>query len=111
MRQTSYMVQVIFTNDAVVACSCECKAGDTTDGKVLCVHTLCSILLLNILLLDGLAEHILLHLAAEWPDFSNLLHNEVEAKRYLLPLINASGRIEVIEGEASIEDLLSHFAG
>jgi DDE superfamily endonuclease len=67
MNQVTYNSKVAFTKNEIVACSCDCQAGNTV-----CVHILPMIYKLTQTLFEGLSEHLLLNFV---PIFSNLKSN------------------------------------
>eukprot|EP00562_Extubocellulus_spinifer_P004368 CAMPEP_0178524518 /NCGR_PEP_ID=MMETSP0696-20121128/29687_1 /TAXON_ID=265572 /ORGANISM="Extubocellulus spinifer, Strain CCMP396" /LENGTH=485 /DNA_ID=CAMNT_0020155861 /DNA_START=142 /DNA_END=1598 /DNA_ORIENTATION=+ len=81
-----YDTKVAFTKSAVVACACSCKAGadcKKKDQKHVDVHILPIMHLLVLLLFDGLAEHILIELAARWKS----VDDSVEARDTMMDAI------------------------
>ena len=72
MKQNKYYdVSVAFSSDELMTCQCDCKRGGEGDQKIVCVHILPIIFQLSLLLVEGLAENILLELSARFKD-----HNE-----------------------------------
>ena len=63
---TMYASTVALTKDDLVATSCTCKAGSHGLEQGVCVHSLPLILQLILLLVDGLANHILVELCQHW---------------------------------------------
>ena len=95
MKPDTYNVQVAFTKENIITCSCTCKAGAWDDERVLCVHILPVLFLLSQEMFKNLSEHILY----EWADFVSqndnrniMKESEIEALgcciRTLLPLEN-----------------------
>jgi hypothetical protein len=76
MKDAEYKVEVAFTKDELLCCKCNCKVGSEALERGICVHILPEILLFVILLLDGLAEHILVELCHWW----DLDHHNLEEK-------------------------------
>jgi hypothetical protein len=59
MKQDVYNVEVSFTMKKIIACKCSCKAGSSSNEKIICVHILPILLQLGQQVFDGLADHIL----------------------------------------------------
>ena len=81
--------------DSLVVTGCTCKAGSHGLERGVCVHNIPLILQLVLLLVDGLANHILVELCHRW---SSHLESKIEelgqlemAKRAILMLMKANG--------------------
>ena len=59
-----YSPEVAITNDSLLYCACSCECGGRGDERAVCVHVLPLLYKISLLLVDGLAEHILLELNA-----------------------------------------------
>jgi hypothetical protein len=66
MKNEVYKVKVACTKRKLLACECDCKSGGKDKERITCVHCLPVCLQLSLLLMDGLAEHILLTLSEQW---------------------------------------------
>jgi len=67
-QDVDYRPIVVFTSEDLLAASddSDCKAGPTNECRHICVHILPLLVELTLLLFDGLAEHLLVELAAQW---------------------------------------------
>ena len=66
MKDTEYEVEIAFTKKEILATRCQCHAGGEKNERVVCVHNLPLIYQLNMLLDDGLAQHLLVELCSRW---------------------------------------------
>mmetsp|Transcript_12290 Transcript_12290/g.35170 ORF Transcript_12290/g.35170 Transcript_12290/m.35170 type:complete len:1472 (+) Transcript_12290:520-4935(+) len=66
MKGKAYDGSIAFTSSSLLAGKCACKAGSEGDGRSACVHTMCKLYQLYVLLIDGLAEHLVYELAEVW---------------------------------------------
>ena len=64
MKEDVYDGDTVFTKKKVLCSRCGCKSGSQKDEKVACVHTLCRAYKVSQLLVEDLAEHMLLQLAS-----------------------------------------------
>ena len=92
---TLYGSQVAVTRDSIAATSCTCKAGSHGLERGVCVHNLPLILQLVLLLVDGLANHILVEICHRW---NTHLESKIDklgqldmAKKAILILMKANG--------------------
>ena len=86
MRGCSYESCVSFTSSKLLCCKCNCPIGAQKDQCITCVHNLPVILKFAMLLMDGLAEHILLELVAKVttiPGYLELLNKDTILKLIL----------------------------
>ena len=116
MKACQYEPTVAFTSEGLLSCTCTCKCGGDHDDRIVCVHILPLIFQLAILLVDGLAENILLELRGriKATDESEGLLGGNDAtekmKRSIFLLIAATGDTSSFDSSSSIFDLLSHFS-
>lgn len=75
MKEQCYDCTAAVSHCGIVACKCNCKAGSICDNWHVDIHTVGHLQNLTILLFDGLAENMLIELAAEWstrdPEYTN----------------------------------------
>lgn len=93
MKKRAYSVQVAFTKKELLCCSCNCQAGSKGLDRGVCVHVLPVILLLSILLMEGLAQNLLVELSNRWTDsLDSAYDSESKNKIYeaVTCLMNAS---------------------
>ena len=90
-----YSSSVAVTRNSLVATSCTCKAGSHGLERGVCVHNLPLILQLVLLLVDGLANHILVELCQRW---TSHLESKLDGlgklevtKKAILTLMKANG--------------------
>ena len=93
MKAATCKTMASFTSQDLVCCECECKSGSFEDQRVTCVHAPAVGVLFSHLLMDGLAEHILIEMFTRWnnemPDLPlNLQSTFVEDVTLLLSLVN-----------------------
>ena len=109
MRNETYKSEVAFTKSELLYCKFICQCGGCNDWMITCVHNLPIIFQLCMLLVDGLAEHILLELSARIN-----LHDDVNIKiktESVWTLMAASGEdIHYSDGYKSIHVLLERFS-
>ena len=90
-----YASSVAVTRNSLVATSCTCKAGSHGLERGVCVHNLPLILQLVLLLVDGLANHMLVELCQRWTSHleSKLdgLGKSEMTKKAILTLMKANG--------------------
>jgi hypothetical protein len=86
MKQELYDVTVCFTKQTVFACSCTCKCGGQGTEKILCIHVLPVMYQMSLLVFEGLAEHILVELAA----FTSKKNESSITEEYVFDLLNLS---------------------
>mmetsp|Transcript_5746 Transcript_5746/g.10890 ORF Transcript_5746/g.10890 Transcript_5746/m.10890 type:complete len:229 (+) Transcript_5746:1724-2410(+) len=63
-KNTIYNSGIVFTGTKVLCCKCNCQCGSQGDERVVCVHNFPIIFLLLLLLMDALAESMLMEFAA-----------------------------------------------
>ena len=68
MKDKIYNVIVAVTEDEIVSCQCDCQAGSQGCNRGLCVHILPVLLLFSIMLVNDLAQNILVELCHRWDD-------------------------------------------
>lgn len=64
MRKNIYDTELVLTAKKLLCCKCTCQCGSQGLERIVCVHTLVLAYLLSMLLIEDLAEHILIALAA-----------------------------------------------
>ena len=64
MKGCTYYAQVAFTPTKLLCCGCSCSIGAENNERITCVHNLPLVLKQSLLLMDGLAENLLLELSA-----------------------------------------------
>jgi hypothetical protein len=64
MKQDIYDVKVCFNKTTIISCSCTCKCGGQGQQKIICIHILPVLYQISLLVFEGLAENILVELAA-----------------------------------------------
>ena len=109
MKGCTYCTNVAFTATKLLCCGCSCEIGARNDERITCVHNLPLILKMSLLLMDGLAENLLLELSAlmvKSPEKCTLIKTGS-----IINLMFAAGE-EVLDGmeEMKIQDLLNTFA-
>ena len=117
MKNQQYETEVaILSGRKLAACSCTCETGSENEGKVACVHVLPILLLFSFLLVEGLAEHILLELAALLSSDQEVL-NDVEnagdgLRKKIIILLRAAHEIEtsVAYNAKTVKQMLEIFA-
>ena len=114
MKDALYEVNVAFTDDELLSCECDCQAGSKGLDRGVCVHILPNILMLVLLLIDGLAENILIELCHRWNEHLEIeLRDDIESiQKAVFSLITASGgsdNIEKIQGNMAVTDILNEF--
>jgi hypothetical protein len=62
MKEKIYAAKAIFTKESLVCCSCTCHCGACEEEAVTCVHILPLRFQLALLLMNGLAENLILEL-------------------------------------------------
>ena len=76
MKQVKYDVILAFTKDTIIACSCSCKAGSTTNEKVVCVHILPVLMQMSQLMFKAMAEHMLVEFTNYYKRGTTILTQE-----------------------------------
>ncbi|KAL9186550.1 hypothetical protein ACHAXT_005788 [Thalassiosira profunda] len=64
MRKNIYRTEVVATANKLLGCKCTCQCGSQDEERIVCVHTLVVLYLLSILLMEDLAESMLIALAS-----------------------------------------------
>jgi len=114
-KDKKYETRIAFTKSAIVACACSCTAGadcKKKDHKHVDVHVLPIMHLLVLLLFDGLAEHILIELAARWKsvdDIAEARETMMDAIDTLKLATSTGGAPTVRPSDATISKLLDGF--
>lgn len=114
MKESQYEVKVAFTSNELLCCSCSCQAGSKSNDRGVCVHVLPLILLFVILLVEGLAQNILVELSHRWNNELEMKHSHciTEIKTMLKCLMTASNHQsgEPFNEAHSVTKLLSDFS-
>lgn len=63
MRKDVYNVEVVATATKLLCYKCSCPCGSNDDQRIVCVHILVVLYRLSMLLMEDLAEHIMIALA------------------------------------------------
>ena len=63
-KEVVYKSGIAFTENDVLCCKCTCHCGSQDKERIVCVHNFPLVFLLMLLLMDALAESILMELAA-----------------------------------------------
>ena len=109
MRSCSYDACVSFTSSQLLCCKCNCPIGAEGDQRVTCVHNLPIMLKFAMLLMDGLAEHVLLELIAKVTITPGSL--ELLDKNSVLTLMWASGEMVTdLQTKQNTLELLENFS-
>ena len=64
MKKKVYETEIVATAKNLLCCKCACPCGSQEEQRIICVHTLVVLYLLTILMMEDLAEHLLIALAA-----------------------------------------------
>ena len=119
MKSVEYDSYGAFTSSKIVACKCSCQCGAEGDEAVVCVHILPLALQLSMLLVGGLAEHMLLELSSRFASIDENMFSEVEVKmtkKSIFILMLAAGQRGDLVSERgqhdkmTIRDILSLFS-
>ena len=100
MKDKEYNVKVAITKDKLIACTCNCAASGFQNERVVCVHVLPVLLQFSFLLIDGLAEHMLLELSSRW---NEELENEMKEKHLLGAILKHIIQIMITAGYNAID--------
>ena len=108
---TFYASSVALTEDSLCATSCTCKAGSQGLQRGVCVHNLPLILQVILLLIDGLANHILVELCHRWNSHLEMKLKSLGkldlTKNAILILMRANGNENISSfSEFSVNDIL-----
>ena len=110
MKDDVYRVKVCFGSDELICCSCTCKAGSCGNERFVCVHVPVIGVQLSHLLMDGLAEHVLIELSTIWGDTSPSINPSTykQAHHDILNLISVSHASEntFLDNTQTIHELL-----
>ena len=83
MKSTEYNTFATSNKDALLACKCDCQCGASGVEAVVCVHILPLIFQLALLLVQGIAENILLELHARFDENveDKFCHTEIKCMK------------------------------
>ena len=110
MRKKCYPVEVGFTAHALVYCKCNCQSGSCGKFRITCVHILPVIYQMCLLVVDGLAEQILVELSSRL----NILNESYSDSDFdvesIISLMSATGEnTSILDKKLPIKDLLEKF--
>ena len=119
MKNVAYDAHGAFTKNKVIACKCTCPCGSEGDEALVDVHILPLALELSLLLIGGLAEHILLELSAHFSskNMAEIFDEEEirSMKHSIFVLMLAAGQQglkseDIFQPSREIRDILSTFS-
>jgi hypothetical protein len=84
MKNDTYKVELAFTCNDMISCSCTCRCGSIGIEKVLCVHILPVLFQIGQLMFMGMSEHILVESSNYF--CATYTHEEETNEQLLLPL-------------------------
>lgn len=64
MRKNIYSTEIVATANKLLGCKCTCQCGSQGEERIVCVHTLVVLYLLSMLIMEDLAESMLIALAS-----------------------------------------------
>lgn len=104
MRDQRYNTTIAHTAKDILAVECNCKSGSKDDDRIVCVHNPSILYKLTELLLEDLAEHILLELTAILDEISESWTAETMAdvKESVVALMEAAGEIVSAEDQKNL---------
>jgi hypothetical protein len=115
-KNTVYNSGIVFTATKVLCCKCNCQCGSQGEDRVVCVHNFPLIFLLLLLLMDALAESMLMEYAAcmrsdIWDQTIWSEEDIIGMKKSILTLAAAAGEDvnSIYFNEFSIDALIDKF--
>lgn len=115
-KNTVYNSGIVFTATKVLCCKCNCQCGSQGEDRVVCVHNFPLIFLLLLLLMDALAESMLMEYAAcmrsdIWDQTIWSEEDIIGMKKSILTLAAAAGEdvSSIYFNEFSIDALIDKF--
>jgi len=127
MRKDIYQTEIVATAMDILGCKCSCKCGSQGNERIVCVHTIVVLYLLSVLLIEDLAESMLIALASringsidssevegedqQWMwNMSNWNEAEtVSMKQSIITLMEAAGEYVPDANTKTIPELLQAF--
>lgn len=114
MKDQVYRTCIVISDCDLVACGCTCPAGSCGVERHVDVHVAALVQKLSLFLFDGLGEHLLIEMAAQWhldqPELSSSQKWELFEAMGLLKLCGREAtEVEAINTNASIKEFLSSF--
>jgi len=116
MKAAKYNTYAVFSSQGLIACKCNCQCGAAGGEAIVCVHILPLIFQLTLLLVEGLAENILLELCARMntPETTeaHFQSNDIlNMKKNINTLMTAAGGDSVVDfSDKTVTDILSSFS-
>ena len=120
MKDKVYNVTVAATEDEIVSCKCDCQAGSQGSNRGLCVHILPVLLLFSVMLVNDLAQNILVELCHRWDEhlerkFEKNCNNKMQQlKISIISLLNASGEDDIsinrAKANVKVSEMLENFS-
>jgi hypothetical protein len=103
MKTDIYTTTAAYTSEDLLAVECSCKSGSKGDDAVVCVHVLPIPYKVTMLLLEGLAENIMIELTANYASLKEVWAPDIVelVKQSSLVLMDAAG--ETISHDDAIE--------
>ena len=113
MKNNIYNIFVLFTAMDLISYECDCQYGEIRSEAVICVHILPLLFQLTILLVEGMAQNMMLELCAridatEECSISLLFINHL--KQIISTLMFTAGIDNIINSIDKIYDILDYFA-
>lgn len=112
-KKKIYTVTIAFTATAILAVECNCKAGSKHEDGIVCVHNLPIPYKVTELLLEDMAEHLLLELTSCLASLNEDWSPETmsEVKQRVIVLMDAAGETVSDEDRKSmtLDSLLDNF--
>ena len=100
MKDVEYDTSAVITANDLLACKCNCMCGAVGTERIVCIHVLPVIFGLSLLLVDGLAENILLEVCAR---FNNL--NEADMSNDMITKMKKSlGILMLASGDSNLQN-------
>ena len=86
LKDQCYKCSIVLTNSGLHCCRCTCKEGSLANNRHTDVHCVGVLVVLMLLLFDGLSEHLLVELAAEWISNPPLFATESDTTKAICAL-------------------------
>ena len=102
MKKAQYKTSAALTAKELLGCQCDCQCSGKDKEKIVCVHILPLIFQLSLLLMEGLAENILLELSARFQqsDEEELSNSDIQSmKNSIRTLMAACSILDVADEE------------
>ena len=115
-KKVVYKPGMVFTANDVLCCECNCQCGSEKDERIVCIHNFPLLFLLLLLLMDALAESMLMEFAActrsdIWDETLWSGEEAKSMKQSVVTLAEAAGEDmgEIDLYKISIDDLMNKF--